>query len=51
MERRSERIEAIKQELDTHATDYAKLAELNAELENLQSEHAALEEEWLELNL
>lgn len=51
MERRLERIEAIKQELDTHATDYAKLAELNAELENLQSEHAALEEEWLELNL
>ena len=51
MERRLERIEAIKQELDTHATDYPKLAELNAELENLQSEHAALEEEWLELNL
>jgi len=51
MERRLERIEAIKQELDTHATDYAKLAELNAELENLQSEHAALEEEWLALNV
>jgi len=51
MERRLERIEAIKQELDTHSTDYTKLAELNAELENLQSEHAALEEEWLELNL
>ena len=51
MERRSERITAIAQELEAHATDYTKLAELNAELEGLKAEHAALEEEWLLLNI
>ena len=51
MERRSERITAITQELEAHTTDYTKLAELNAELEGLKAEHAALEEEWLLLNI
>ena len=51
MERRSERITAIAQELEAHTTDYTKLAELNAELEGLKAEHAALEEEWLLLNI
>ena len=51
MERRDERIAQIKSELDLHATDYTKLAELNTELENLQKEYAALEEEWLLLNM
>ena len=51
MERRSERIAAIVLELEAHATDYTKLAELNAELEGLSAEHAALEEEWLLLNI
>jgi len=51
MERRTERIGVVSAELEKYATDYAKLAELNAELENLRAEHAALEEEWLELNL
>ena len=51
MERRDERIVQIKSELDLHATDYTKLAELNTELENLQKEYAALEEEWLLLNV
>jgi ATP-binding cassette subfamily F protein uup len=51
MERRVDRIAAIKSELELHATDYAKLAELNSELEKLQQEHSELEEEWLLLNV
>jgi len=51
MERRAQRMEEIKAEQELHATDYAKLAELSSELENLKREHQALEEEWLELNV
>lgn len=51
MERRAQRMEEIKAEQELHATDYAKLAELSSELENLKLEHQALEEEWLELNV
>jgi hypothetical protein len=32
-----------------HATDYAKVASLDADLRALQAEKAALEEEWLTL--
>ena len=51
IERRAQRMEEIKAEQELHATDYAKLAELSSELENLKREHQALEEEWLELNV
>ena len=51
IERRAQRMEEIKAEQELHATDYAKLAELSSELENLKLEHQALEEEWLELNI
>ena len=51
MERRAERIAAINVLLEAPSTDHAKLVELHTELENLKSEHEALEMAWLELNV
>ncbi len=39
----------LHQELATHATDYAKVAELDARLRQAGAERAAAEEAWLEL--
>ena len=40
---------ALHEQLAAHATDYAKVTELDAELAQLQAERAAAEEEWLTL--
>ncbi|MCP2336881.1 ABC-F family ATP-binding cassette domain-containing protein [Actinomadura rupiterrae] len=40
---------ALHEQLAAHATDYAKLQELDAELKALQTEAAEVEEEWLML--
>jgi ATP-binding cassette subfamily F protein uup len=40
---------ALHEQLATHATDYAKVAELDAELRDLRAEREAAEERWLEL--
>jgi hypothetical protein len=44
----AEREEKLHAELVEHATDYEKLAELNARLQEVLEEKEALEEEWLE---
>nr|WP_205862401.1 ABC-F family ATP-binding cassette domain-containing protein [Planosporangium thailandense] len=40
---------SLHEQLATHATDYEKVAALDAELRELQAERAATEEAWLEL--
>jgi ATP-binding cassette subfamily F protein uup len=49
IERLDERAARLHERLAEHATDYAKLVELNTELKNVQSEKDDLEETWLEL--
>jgi ABC transport system ATP-binding/permease protein len=41
--------EALHGELATHATDYAKVADLDARLKAVSEERARTEEEWLAL--
>ncbi|MDX6361800.1 MAG: hypothetical protein QOC85_803 [Streptomyces sp.] len=38
---------AVHAQLATHATDYARVAELGAELRELAAEKTSLEDEWL----
>ncbi len=40
---------ALHEQLATHATDYVKVAELEAQLRELKAEREELEEAWLEL--
>ncbi|MEO3822391.1 ABC-F family ATP-binding cassette domain-containing protein [Actinomadura sp. B10D3] len=53
LERRLEKLAgqeaALHEELAAHATDYARLQELDARLKEIQAEAAAVEEEWLML--
>jgi ATP-binding cassette subfamily F protein uup len=39
----------LHEQLAGHATDYEKVSTLDAELRRVQSERAAVEEQWLEL--
>ncbi|MDG4822744.1 ABC-F family ATP-binding cassette domain-containing protein [Asanoa sp. WMMD1127] len=47
--RLTEREAALHDQLATHATDYAKVAELDGQLRELRAERERVEEEWLEL--
>ncbi len=47
--RLGEREKSLHDSLATHATDYAQVAALDAELREVADERARLEEEWLEL--
>ncbi|HEV7707358.1 MAG TPA: ABC transporter ATP-binding protein, partial [Asanoa sp.] len=47
--RLTERESALHDELATHSTDYAKVADLDARLRELRAERERAEEEWLAL--
>ena len=47
MDRVEQRVAALHEEMSTHATDYARIATLDAQLRALHEEKAALEDAWL----
>ena len=47
MDRIEDRVAALHEEMSTHATDYARIAELDAQLRALHEEKASLEDAWL----
>jgi ATP-binding cassette subfamily F protein uup len=49
LEKLAQKEEKLHAQMAEHATDYAKFAELDASLRQLQADKAALEEEWLVL--
>ena len=49
MSKLEQREAELHEQLAGHATDYEKVSTLDAELRRVQSERAAVEEQWLEL--
>jgi ATPase subunit of ABC transporter with duplicated ATPase domains len=49
LEKLSQREEKLHAQMAEHATDFAKIADLDASLKALQAERSALEDEWLNL--
>ena len=48
MEKIEDRIAGVHEQMALHSSDYAKIAELDAQLRNLHADKAALESAWLE---
>ena len=45
-----DQISTIHKDMDTHATDYAKIAELNKQISDLRETQSSHEEKWLEIS-